>query len=497
MKPFFLRCAPLTFLIFWARVLSIVGVLFLVPGAARAVSGEELLRIMQEKGVISNEEFKILSEGSDKAAPPTAVAVPAPAPAPAKEPFGATFKDGFALEASDKQHAIAVSGRVQFDFRKYGNPDPINADTFDIRRAYLGARGKFWDHYEFQVVGDFGGFSGSGSSQSHLDEAYFNIVWWKQARFRFGQFDMPFSLETLMSDRFTDFMERSMASTYLAQGKGRGVMVYGVPATGLYYGIAYANNAGKNTIDTAQTVDGKQVTARLAANFAEMAGKSEAVYHLGGAISDGSIPPGAVLTARTDARGFNFFSSGAFTGSAVDRRRVGLETAIAYGPVKLQGEHITANFSGTSAGAINYDKDIKSYYVDLNWLLTGERYADAYAGGLFARIRPKSNFSPTGAGSGAVELSLRYSKWDASDFPLRATDDGTGVVVTNGTSAPTNEAKSYALGVKWILNPNTRFLLHYIKTDFATPVTVTSNAPVATATASDEKAITARAQFDF
>jgi phosphate-selective porin OprO and OprP len=473
-----------------------LGALGMPLTAAYAVSGEELLRIMQEKGVITEEEFKTLSEGAAKAAPP-----PAATAAPAKESYGATFKDGFALESADKQHVIAVSGRVQFDFRKYGNPDPINADTFDIRRAYLGARGKFWDHYEFQVVGDFGGLSGpvgtTTSSQSHLDEAYFNIAWWKQARFRFGQFDMPFSLETLMSDRFTDFMERSMASTYLAQGKGRGVMVYGVPATGLYYGIAYANNAGKNTLDTAQTVDGKQVTARLAANFAEIAGTKDAVYHLGAAISDGSIPPSAAPTARTDARGFTFFTPQGFDGSAVDRRRIGLETAIAYGPFKLQGEHITANFSGTSAGGINYDKDIKSYYVDLNWLMTGERYADAYSGGLFARIRPKSNFSPTGDGSGAVELSLRYSKWDASDFPLSATNNGTGVVLTTATSVPTNEAKSYALGVKWLLNPNTRFLLHYIKTDFATPVTVTSNAPAATATAGDEKAITARAQFDF
>jgi phosphate-selective porin OprO and OprP len=495
MKRSSLRQTPISRKRAFTRSLSLAGILCLLSGAAHAVSGDELLRIMQEKGVISAEEYKALSEGADKAAAPPPAA--APAPAAAKEPFVATFKDGFALESPDKQHVIAVSGRVQFDFRKYGNPDPINADTFDIRRAYLGARGKFWDHYEFQVVGDFGGLSGSGSSQSHLDEAYFNIVWWKQARFRFGQFDMPFSLETLMSDRFTDFMERSMASTYLAQGKGRGVMVYGVPATGLYYGIAYANNAGKNTIDTAQTVDGKQVTARLAANFAEIAGKSEAVYHLGAAISDGSIPPGAAPSARTDARGFTFFSPAAFDGGAVDRRRIGLETAIAYGPFKLQGEHITANFSGTSAGSINYDKDIKSYYVDLNWLMTGERYADAYSGGLFARIRPKSNFSPSGDGSGAVELSLRYSKWDASDFPLSATNNGTGVVLTTATSVPTNEAKSYALGVKWLLNPNTRFLLHYIKTDFSTPVTVTSNAPAATATAGDEKAITARAQFDF
>ncbi len=508
MHRFPLRSTPITRLSTFARGLTLVGILSLVHGPAYAVSADELLQILYKKGVITEEEYKILSGAGDKAAAPTAEPQAAAPIAPAVKPeakaapqVNTSFKDGFVWETQDKQNSIALSGRIQFDYRKYSSPDPINADTFDIRRAYLGARGKFWDHYEFQVVGDFGGLSGpvgtTTSSQSHLDEAYFNVAWWKQARFRFGQFDMPFSLETLMSDRFTDFMERSMASTFLAQGKGRGVMLYGVPTTGLYYGLAYANNAGKNTNDTAQTVDGKQITGRLAANFAEMFGQSQAVYHLGGAFADGTLPPAAAPSARTDARGFTFFSPTAFTGGTTDRKRLGLESAVAYGPFKFQGEYIRAKFAGTSTGGINYDKAINSYYADLNWLITGERYADAYSGGLFARIKPKSNFSPTGGGTGALELSLRYSKWDASDFPLSTTDNGTGVVITSATTAPTNEAKSYALGLKWIVNPNTRFLLHFIKTDFATPVTVTSGAPASTASTSSERAITARGQFDF
>lgn len=491
-----LRTSTSTSFTVLAMSLSLVGLLSLSHGAAHAGQAEELLQVLQKKGVLTEEEAKTLSSAGDKTAAPKPEAKAAPL-------VNTNFKDGFVWETADKQHSIAVSGRIQFDYRRFSDPPPINSDTFDIRRAYLGARGKFWEHYEFQVVGDFGGLSGpvgtTTASQSHLDEAYFNVAYWKEARFRFGQFDMPFSLETLMSDRFTDFMERSMASTFLAQGKGRGVMVYGVPTTGVYYGLAYANNAGKNTNDTAQTLDGKQITGRLAVNIAEMMGQSSAVYHIGGAYADAVIPPAAAPSARTDARGFTFFAPTAFTGSATDRTRYGLEAAVAYGPFKFQGEYVKAKFDGSSAGGIAYHKAIKSYYADFNWLITGENYADAYSNGLFARIRPKSNFSPSGSGSGAFELSLRFSQWDAADFKIATTDNGTGVLLNTATSAGSNKANSYALGFKWIPNPNTRFILQYVHTKFGNPVTVQAASPVPTSTGTTrmENAITARAQFDF
>ena len=192
-----------------------------------------------------------------------------------------------------------------------------------------------------------------------------------------------------MSDRFTDFQERSMGSTAPAQGKARGVMVFGAPTTGLYYGVAYTNGAGKNTNDTNNVVDGKDATGRVAVNIAEMLGQKDAVYHIGAAFSTGTIPVGAVPSGRTDARGIAFFAPKRFTGNDVDRQRQGLETAIAYGSVKLQAEYINANFSGTSAGGEAYDRDIKSYYLNLNWLLTGEHYASAYANGVLGRLRPK------------------------------------------------------------------------------------------------------------
>lgn len=80
-------------------------------------------------------------------------------------------------------------------------------------------------------------------------------------------------------------------------------MVFGTPATGLYYQLAYPNAAGKHTNDINFVVDGKQTTRRVAVNLAEVFGQRDAVYHFGGAFSSGDLPLTAAPSARTDARG--------------------------------------------------------------------------------------------------------------------------------------------------------------------------------------------------
>lgn len=70
---------------------------------------------------------------------------------------------------------------------------------------------------------------------------------------------------------------------------------------------------------------------------------------------------------------------------------------------------------------------------------------------------------------------------------------GTGVVPATGTSV----ADAWTVGVKWIDNPNTRFLLNYIRTNFDNTITVTPSAPGTPTQTDKESAITFRGQFDF
>jgi phosphate-selective porin OprO/OprP len=119
------------------------------------------------------------------------------------------------------------------------------------------------------------------------------------------------------------------------------------------------------------------------------------------------------------------------------------------------------------------------------WLITDEKYADSYKGGKFDRIKPKTDFNPNGAGMGAWELGLRYSKLDADDLK-------TGAVTTAATQ--TTGADAWTVGLKWIPMADWRFLANYVKTDYDRNVTFNTGTPK---TFDSEQAINVRAQMDF
>ena len=484
---------------------------------AQADALDNLIEKLKEKGVISEDEYKEVidvregeravsrkrrQEESEKNTK---------AEDRAKTEMVGNFSDGIRWESADKKNSIGLNGRMQLDYRNFSGDDNLIADTFDIRRAYLTVAGKFWEYYTFDLSADLAGLVGSNSisttttctadpctganirsttttdlrQSSQLDVAWFNVGWWQSAQFRFGQFKMPFSLEEQTSSRFIDFQERSVMNA-LAPGKERGAMVHGTPLTGLFYGVAVSTGQGKNNNENDRITDGADYIGRVGVNIAEMVGQKNAVYHLAAAYSEGKLPVAAAASGRTEGRGLTYFSPAAFTGANVDRTRTGLEGAVAIGPVKFQAEYTRANYSGRSALAVDFDRDIDAWYAGVNWAITGEQYAASYRNGAFGRIRPNNNFSPKGSGWGAWELGLRYSNFDASDF-RNSNAVGTGVIA----NTLTNEAQAYTVGIKWLPTPNTRFLLNYIQTEFDTPITLNS------IKTGEEKAVTFRAQFDF
>lgn len=465
-----------------ATVAAVAGVaLFGLAGMAKADSTDDLLKKLRDKGVLSQEEFDEFNNTRDTEK------------AKKSSEIKASFKDGISWESGDKSTAFSVNGRVQLDYRNFDHKDGVvNADTFDIRRAYLGVKGKFYNDYDFEVTYD------AGAGAASLDVAYFGINWWDQARFRFGQYKQPFSMEELGSSRFLDFQERSFVNGQ-APGKERGAMVFGKVTTGLYYALGLTTGRGKNNNETTVTEangpsDGNDVVGRVYANFAEMMNDKTKVLHVGAAMTRGDIvgTTGAV-SQSTEGRGIRFFNTGAFSATdEIERHRYQAEAAVAWGPVKLQGEYVKTNFDGRDSGG-NFDRDIKAWYAEALWLITGENYADIYKDGAFGgRLKPKNDFvhpsaAFNGGGKGAWEIGVRRSKFDASDF-LTATAATGGAVMAGGTTA---EADAWSMGLKWIPNPNTRFLLNYVSTDFDTPVTVNG------ITVGGERAITTRAQFDF
>lgn len=417
-------------------------------------------------------------------------------------PVLANFKNGIVFEDGSGNWQLAINGRVQADYRQFA-PDADAADTFSLRRARLGGTMTFYKDYVVRVEGEYAG------SSTSLTYGYFDINKFKAAKLRLGQFKPFYGLERSMSTNFLDFQERSWADNLLGATYDRGVMLHGAPLPGLTYSLAYINGSGTSDENNARE-DDKDITARLTANLAQLAAWKGAVVHVGGWWAQGDQGSrrlaGVIPTGQTEGRGVQFFSTTCSTAAcggtsatanafsdSVERTRGGGELALAYGPVKFQGEYIRTEFDGSG-----YDRDMHAWYANAVWNVTGEGYAAMYKDGAFGRLSPKNNFGANGWG--ALQLGLRYSKFDASDF-RNSNAAGTGVLVNNpagtadGVLVAANEADAWTLGANWILNPNVRFIANYVHTEFDTPVTVRSNGK--NDTFDDEDALTLRAQFDF
>lgn len=439
---------------------------------------ETLLDKLRAKGVLSEEEYqemrtdvradrraKALKEANE-AEKETKKAESAPSQLSGK------FSDGFSWESGDKQHSIALSGRVHADYRSF-DINSTNANTangFDIRRAYLGVSGKLYNDWTYEATSDI--------AAGTLEYAWLNYKQNDSLQVRMGAFKMPFSFEELTSSRFIDFQERSLVNAFVP-AKDQGLMIHGEPVKNTFaYALAVMNGNGKNTDETSAVSDRQEFVARAAVNFAPMADLTTSILHIGAGYTSGSVSGGTALTGgmRTEGRGITFLTVNTPSASIeTDRERMGLETVLAWGPVKLQGEWVETAWENT---AVAYDREATAYYAAVNWLITGEKYADFYTLNGMRAIKPNRPFRKGAEGMGAWELGVRYSKVDADDL-------------TTGQFTGSKVADAITVGLKWVPVTPVRIYLNYTKTDFDTPIAVTGG------TADSEKAITLRTSVFF
>ncbi len=416
----------------------------MLSGAAMPALADSLTDKLCEKGVLSEAECNELRQADGAR-------------------MSSSFKDGFKWKSNDGQHEIQLAGRVQLDYRSYDNQTP--ADTFDIRRAFLGVKGKIYENWSFEVTSNLDG--------SDLEYAYLDYKWSDAAQLRMGAFKYQFSFDQLTSSRFTDFVERSFVDSWVP-GKDVGVMFYGEPRKNVVsYSLGVANGEGKNSNEVSAVADDKDIIGRAAVNFAPMANFENGVLHLGAGFATGTIAAGNPGNQRTEARGLTFFRGVAPGGTEMDRERTNIEGVVAFGSFKVQGEYQTANFSGIGG----YDRDIDTSYISANWLITGEKYIDNYTIDGMRSIKPNNTIE--NGGRGAWEVGVRFSQFEADDqFAIAANS--------------TNKADAVTIGVKWIPNNVTRFMLDYVTTDFDTPITAGVSETV-----DSEKAVILRSQIYF
>ena len=424
---------------------------FSVPAFADTSS---VIDKLYELGVLNDEDYaELTKEAKDERR--EAAAKAAEDNDPSK--VSCKYSDGFKCTSKDGTFGLQLAGRIQQDYREY---DTTQVNEFDIRRLYFGVKGHVYNDWKFEST--FNVDETSSTSNKAVEYMFLEYAGNPNMKVRMGSQKFFYSFEEMTSSRFTDFAERSVVNSNVI-GKDRGIQVHGEPIKNQFaYSAGYFNGAAR--ADEAN--NGKGYTARVAYNLAGDAGKKNGtILHVDAAFAEVNQDAGTNKDNSGEAKSDTKIWS--TTDTTLDHQEsyknigfVGIK-----GPFKLQGEHNTYTIDTGSAAY-----DVSTDYIAINWLITGERYADNYSLGGMKAIKPNALFSSSG-GTGAWEIGLRSSTVNADS------NYGSG----------SNKASSETVGLKWIPNHKTRFILNHVQTRYNTAISNVKK----------ENAWILRAQVDF
>ncbi len=345
------------------------------------------------------------------------------------------------IRSDDGNRQLEFIGYGQADFRAYQRGRvPVN--SFVMRRARLGIRGKIYQHYEFNMVGDF-----ADTESALLRNLYVNIDYLTGLQFRFGQFKEPFSQEELHSSSHLDFVERSMVNN-LAPGRSPGAQIWGeLFGEAVLYQLGAFNGKGVLAANTSNT---PEVIARL--RFSPWANTKQAFLQglsFGGAYADGRTKNEKSLKARTESRSITFFSAVPVNG---DFKRANAELTYVHGPFAYRTEYVKTRQHREGLGPNGSDLSeivAKGYMAQMTYLLTGEDKPEEGA------IIPRRGFLNAGgekSGAGAWEIKLRYSSLRVNDGALNPC------------------AEVYTTGFNWYLSSYVKYVVDVNLERFSNPV---------------------------
>jgi len=453
----------------------ILGALLIFSISAPVLGGEapkttvdKLLDILQEKGIITGEQYqdlknelgaeqKVIEEQKQVIAEQKKT-VEEVKSREAKMPH-VGYKNGFYLETPDQNFSLKIGGRVDADMRFYNSDHPEN-NQFFVNRARIYLSGTLFKNYEFKIEPDFG----KGSSE--LKDGFINVNYVPYAQFKVGQFKQPFSLERMASANYMDFVERSLPVDNLTPDRDQGIMIHGsYERFGLHYGVGLFNGVRANESDVD---DHKDVAMRIGltpfyknkslllkglyVGFSSTYGEEEMAYPDD---EDAFWSKGKLETAG-DTKFFQFTNGVQHDGN---RQRLGTEFAWVVGPLSIKGEWMRLDMDDLkNPVGQSHDLSMNGEYITLAYFLTGETQQFDPAQAVFKRTKPNKIFDPKNGTWGGLQLLARYERLDLSDG-----------FFDHGYANPTKYtdcAKGFTLGLNWYLNEMVRVMLNYNHIEF-------------------------------
>ena len=409
---------------------------------------------------------------------------------------------GLEIKTKDGNFKMAVGGRLQVDGESVANGDKttpaqrLNSGA-GVRRGRMHMEGTLYKDYDFKFEYDF--VRGNGSTAAGITDAWVEYTAFKPVSVTVGQFKEPFSLESVTSNRFLTFAERSLANNAFVEYANPYLLGFSGQTSGERYTVrgalqaepigngGYANNSSTNAQGDANRNNSSLSTS--SSNASNTGGPSgnpsygptgRATYlplfksktellelgisgswrklnntNNGNAIGSGGM---AFASQISNVDRTNWASTGGLTdtlgvGSGAtkitagnqriltDFARVGGEVAGVYGPFSVQGEYMQVQLNGQN---YNSSDTLKGYYGYASYFLTGESRNYNTKKGAFDRQKPNKNFSFKNGGWGAWEFATRFDGLDMN------TQHVNGGRLMTGTAA-----------LNWYINPHVRMMFDY------------------------------------
>lgn len=469
-----MRSARFTRRLLAAMVLASAAVAVL-PGPLLAQPKRQPTRDELEERIRRLEAI-IEKHGLDKPAAPAGAAAPAAKPAGPvdqaaveaivdekikKQKVLAGWKDGFFLESPDGNFKLNIRGYAQVDSRVFpNNGGDTGFNNIYLRRVRPTVSGTVYKHFDFVIQPDF------GLNTTALADAFLEVKYFPEAKFRGGKFKPPFSLERLNSGSDIKFVERSIANN-LTPNRDVGFQLAGDFFEGmLSYQIGVFNGVLDNASGDTDVSSEKEFAGRIFTHPAKDSG-IDALKGLGVGVAGtyGDLNQAddlASLRYRTPARSnyFQFDTDDASIVADDERHRIAPQAYWYWGPLGVMGEYIFSKQGAKriddATGAVTKAQlDNAGWFTQVSYVLTGEEAS--YKG-----VSPKNNFDPKNGQWGAFEVAARGSmvEVDEDAFDLGFASEPTS----------TAGAQNFGLGVNWYLNRNFKFMVNYERTWFDTAV---------------------------
>ncbi len=429
--------------------------------------------------------------------PPVGPMPPAAAAVASEEPL-AGFSDGTPfLRSPDNGFILFPNGRLQVDSYMFGYTqdkykDKIPNNTFLLRRARLEVGGWIGGFVYFWLAGDFAQAPPAAAAPvapanlATTDDFVALAPCKDLAILQVGQFDAPFTLENRTSDKYFDFMERSITvrAFGIPDNKEMGAMLHGFnDDKNFYYSLGVLNGDGQNFKNADRQYDwmGR-------AWIAPFSIQSDGPLHdveIGGSFWTGDRSNTLAPTSQTTQAGFTFLSTSAFNytpmggaAESIQLRQVGRLKAFAgelnapidhkygvRGELVWKDSPLSADTIATSGvGTIVGGADLKGYSMYGEawvWLMGDDRIIGDQQG-----LEPFTRYKKFGVKpvQDGLMVAVRYEHLD-EDLTADADVTGLGNVlgITNGTKT---KVDSYELGVNYWHSKRFRATFNYVLNHF-------------------------------